>query len=94
MSSTIDLRTPNCMALSEAAPGLFSTPLSSPPLNIAPLSSPLSTATNAHILEHIEVDLDIDTEVDSADIFEAGSRESEYNNENTEPDYQSTQEKL
>jgi hypothetical protein len=90
----MDLRTPNRMALSEAAPGLFSTPLSSPPSNIAPPSSPLGTATNAHILEHMEVDSDIDTEVDSADIFEAGSGESERDDENTEPDYRSTQEKL
>lgn len=90
----MDPRTPDRIPLSEAAQGVFSTPLSSPPSNIAPPSSPLGTTTNAHILERMEIDSDIDTEVDLADVFGARAEESGRDDENTVLDHRSTQEKL
>ena len=72
ISSTMDLRTPDRMAVSDVSPGVFSTPLSSPPSNVAPPSSPLGTVTN----EYISQDMEVDSDIHSVDIYSSESEES------------------
>jgi hypothetical protein len=78
------------MAVSDVSPGVFSTPLSSPPSNVAPPSSPLGTVTN----EYISQDMEVDSDIHSVDIYSSESEESRLGEDDRGTGSLSTQEKL